>query len=647
MTEAPTEPEDPNNSGSHQENGRPESGSDRRSRGPEPLFRLPFEQAPRVASTRRHAARILNRIGLNRERRLLLWAAFTGMTLAVIALAFIWPIQQLEHAATQWAVANPAQVPIAVAIVPVLGALLCGAVQAIFRVKIRAHGVSSVLYAIHRRRAQLPPLLAVRTWLGSTAIISTGGSAGPEGPIVTIGATLGSTIARFLRADPQTATTLVGCGAAAGIAAVFNAPITGIFFVLEVLLRDFSLRTFTPIVIASVFAAATVQTMLGTQEPLFGVGVEIFKDAGESLTIGTAPAFALLGIVCGIASVFFVRTLQASEVAFSKLRVARWMLPATGAAILALLGVLHVALAKDMPNFGEGVLPPFYGNGYPVARAVLEPSFYAKNTALVVAALLIGLAVVKCVATSLTLGSGGIGGLFAPALLVGALVGGAYGSLGELIPFVADVGPARLALAGMAGLVAGTTHAPLAGSMLVYELSREPSILLPVILVAALATIVARLFERHSVYTAELAALGVRLGTVADHSTLRRLRVSDVALVAPTFVRGSDSASTLVDLSEETEEFVVLDEGGAVEGMIGSHELRVALVNREALPLLQIRDVARTGVRTVDRDLPLDLALERIERGPLPVTDDSGAVIGVLTRSRLMRLWRRQMERDQ
>jgi hypothetical protein len=114
----------------------------------------------------------------------------------------------------------------------------------LFPLKIRAHGVSSVLYAIHRRRSQLPGTLAARTWLGSSAIIASGGSAGPEGPIVTIGATLGSVIARALRFDPQTATTLVGCGAAAGLAAVFNAPITGIFFVLEVLLRDFSLRTF-------------------------------------------------------------------------------------------------------------------------------------------------------------------------------------------------------------------------------------------------------------------------------------------------------------------------------------------------------------------------------------------------------------------
>jgi CIC family chloride channel protein len=600
----------------------------------------------RWVRAQRQLSRALSRVGLTRDRRLLLWAALTGMALAVIALLFIRPIQWLEHGAMDWAHDHPAQVPVAVAIVPVLGALVCGAVQSLFKVKLRAHGVSSVLYAIHRRRAQLPPALAARTWLGSTAIISSGGSAGPEGPIVTIGATLGSTIARFLRADPQTATTLVGCGAAAGIAAVFNAPITGIFFVLEVLLRDFSLRTFTPIVIASVFAAATVQTLIGTPEPLFGVGAEVFKGSGEGLTISTTPAFAILGIVCGIASVFFIRTLQTAEVAFGKLPVPRWMLPATGAAILALLGVLHVALAKDVPNFGEGLLPPFYGNGYPVARAVLAPSFYARDTALVVAALLIGLAVVKCAATSLTLGSGGIGGLFAPAILVGALVGGAFGSLGELVPFVAQVGPARLALAGMAGVVAGTTHAPLAGAMLVYELSREPSILLPVILVAALGTIVARLLDRHSLYTAELAALGVRLGSAADLSALRRLRVADVPLRQAVIVRGSAPANSLVELARGNEDFVVLDDAGRLEGMIGARDLRIALVNREALPLLQVRDIARTGVRALDRDLPLDHALDRIERGPLPVRDDKGELVGIVTRARIMRVWRRQMERD-
>ncbi|MFM7051765.1 MAG: chloride channel protein, partial [Planctomycetota bacterium] len=210
------------------------------------------EAPPAQAAGRlqRAALRLFARLGMTRERRLLIWAALTGMALAVLALAFIRPIQWAEHAAVEWAAAHPDRVPMAVAVVPIVGALACGLICVLFKVKIRAHGVSSVLYAIHRRRAQLPGALAARTWLGSSAIIASGGSAGPEGPIVTIGATLGSLISRLLRTDPQTAATLVGCGAAAGLAAVFNAPLTGIFFVLEVLLRDFSLRAFTPIAIA-------------------------------------------------------------------------------------------------------------------------------------------------------------------------------------------------------------------------------------------------------------------------------------------------------------------------------------------------------------------------------------------------------------
>ena len=136
----------------------------------------PDDRAPagRWLRAQRQVSRAFSRVGLTRDRRLLLWAAFTGMALAVIALAFIRPIQWLEHGAIEWARDNPSQVPVAVAIVPVLGALLCGAIQSIFKVKLRAHGVSSVLYAIHRKRAQIPPILAVRTWLGSTATISSG-----------------------------------------------------------------------------------------------------------------------------------------------------------------------------------------------------------------------------------------------------------------------------------------------------------------------------------------------------------------------------------------------------------------------------------------------------------------------------------------
>ncbi|MGA1223751.1 MAG: chloride channel protein [Phycisphaerales bacterium] len=640
----PPTPEQPSDAdGPAMDIGPSEPTPDRRSDSDDhPAFEL-----PRFARVARFIARNLSRIGLNRERRLLLWAALTGVVLACIALAFIKPIQWAEAHAVEWLNGSDARAAVAIAIVPVLGALLCGAIQTIFPTKLRAHGVSSVLYAIHRRRAQLPGVLAIRTWLGSTAIIASGGSAGPEGPIVTIGATLGSVLARLLRVDAQTATTLVGCGAAAGLAAVFNAPITGIFFVLEVLLRDFSLRTFTPIVIASVFAAATVQTLLGSQQPLFGISPEHVASGGSAgLTIGTTPAFLLLGLACGIASVFFVRTVQSCEIAFNRFRVPRWLLPATGAAMLSTLGLLHV-IGGDRIDLGLGKMPSFYGNGYDLVHQVLDPEFYDRYTAMVIAAMLFGLAVVKCVATGLTLGSGAIGGMFAPSLVVGALVGAAVGSMGEVIPAMAEVGPTKAALAGMAGVVAGTTHAPLAGAMLVYELSREPTILLPVILVAVLSTIVARLLERHSVYTAELAALGVQLGTTADLTALRRLRVGDVHLLKPITVKGSASVSTLLQLADDHEDFIVLDDAGRLEGIVGARDLQIALINQEALPLLQIRDIARTDIKSVDRDLPLDQALDHLERGPLPVRGESGEIIGLLTRGRLMRAWRRRMEREE
>jgi CIC family chloride channel protein len=198
----------------------------------------------------------------------------------------------------------------------------------------------------------------------------------------------------------------------------------------------------------------------------------------------------------------------------------------------------------------------------------------------------------------------------------------------------------------MAGVVAGSTHAPLTGALLVYELSRESSVLLPVVLVAAVSTIVARLFERHSLYTAELAALGLRLGSASDMSVLRRLRVSDVALKPLVVVRGSAWATSLIELARGGEDFVVLDDDGKLEGIVGARDLRIALVNREALPLLQVRDIARTGIRAIDQDMPLDHALDRLERGPLPVRGAHGEMLGVLTRSRIMRAWRRRMEHE-
>ena len=602
--------------------------------------------------------RLTERCGIDRERRLLVLAAITGVVVALVALAFILPIQWAEHQLALLGVRDRTTGLLLIGIGPIVGALLCGIVITTLKVQLKAHGVSSVLYAIHRKHAVLPFKLAIRTWLGASATIVSGGSAGPEGPIVTIGATFASVVGRVLRLDPTRMTTLVGCGSAAGLAAVFNAPLTGIFFTLEVVLRDLSLRTFMPIVIAAVFAAATVQSMLGTSEPLFGAVAQLAATHTHAVSIGSLPALALLGVVCGAISVAFIRLLQSSEHAFSRLRVHQGLKPALGALMLVALGLAYAKLAQDSsPSLafaakdGASLTPPFYGTGYSVARAAMDPQSYPSSSLLPLATLLVALALFKAVATCITLGSGSIGGLFAPSLLIGALLGGSYGSFVIDIPVLNAVAPATCALAGMAGVVAATTHAPLAGAILVYELTQEPTILLPVVLVAAIATVTCRLFERHSLYTAELAALGVRLGSPADASVLRQLHVEDAGLLTPITVLASESAERLVELSasSSSEDFVGVTAEGMFSGIVNAADLKQALIHRASLQVLSVSDLFAQRVKALRRTDPLQHAVDAFTHADvesLPVVDRDGKFLGLVTRKSVMECWRNALERD-
>jgi CIC family chloride channel protein len=488
----------------------------------------------------------------------------------------------------------------------------------------------------------------IRQWLAASATIVTGGSSGPEGPIVTIGAALGSTAGRLARQDRAMTTTLLGAGAAAGIAAVFNAPIAGVFFALEVLLRDFSLRTLAPIVVASVLASATTQTLIGSRHPLFGVDPRILESMREIVTIAASPAFVLLGAACGLVGVLFIRLLRASESFNQRLRIPRILKPALGGLLLGVLGASYVALSM---RYGDSAMPVFMGNGYALVDRVVNPALFtgaASGEFALVLLLWLGL---KMVATCLTLGSGGSGGLFAPGLVMGALTGGVVGIGVQATGLLPHATPAHFALVGMAGAVAAMMHAPLSGILLVYELTQDYSLILPLMLTATIATLVARSLERESIYTAELAVQGVRLGTRGDASLLKRLTVRDVTLSPPVFVHPDDTADRLLALSERTmgEEFVVVDANERYVGMIGGPELRAAIVYREALALMQVSEVMRSDAPTIRSTETLDVALERMtdgDVGTLAVIDASKRVEGVLTRDRLMRRYHDELECD-
>ena len=617
---------------------------------------------PKIVSslTRKFA----HRLGFGREWWLLVLASIVGLTMGVAALAFILPIQWVEHISVNWAKSNPGPlIPMLVA-VPVLGALLTGIALWLQPAKMQGHGVTSVIYAVSRSRSRLKGRLLSRQWLGSSLTIASGGSAGPEGPIVTIGAVIGSKIGSWLRLDAQDTATLLGCGAAAGLASVFNAPIAGIFFVLEVILRDFSLRTFTPIVVAAVLSAATTQTILGSNEPIFGVSPDFFTNGSESVqfTIGVTPVFVVLGIVCGIAAIGFTRSIQLSEHLFGKLPVPRMLKPACGALLLGLIGIgfMYIPGVTSMTSQNITPVPPFFGTGYEIVKNLINPDFYANELSLInqsgvlkLALVLVGIAMLKIIATSLTLGSGGAGGMFAPSLVVGAMVGSIFGVVVEWLGWFPDGDPAHYALVGMAATLAATTHAPLTGVLLVYELTQTYSLIVPLLLTAVISTIVGRLIYRNSIYTEELAEAGVRLGGMSDLTLLRHLTVRDIPLVPPILVNPNDSGQRLLELSERfsVSDFVVVDEEERYVGMVTASDLQAALVYREAIPLLQVSEMERTDLPSVGPEDTLDVVLDRFSQHDaacLAVLDSPGhgQVIGVLTRTRLMREYQHALERD-
>lgn len=573
-------------------------------------------------------------LGFERHWYLVLLAAGIGTVTAVVAWAFIWLI---HFAAELFEAAPRGHLWWMIPLLPMVGAIIAGLIIHFVAREAKGHGVPEVLDAINRRKGRIKLRVSIGKWTSAIFTIGSGGSAGAEGPIVQIGSGIGSSLGRLIGTNPQGTTTLLGCGAAAGIASVFNAPIAGIFFVLEILLRDFSLRTFTPIVIASVFSAVTTHWLAEANEPIFQLGT----DFGEFLAV-EIPNYVVLGIICGLVAIAFTKSLYWTEDLYERIKLHPIIKPVTGAALLGGLGLCYFSYFKP-----EQALPPFFSNGYPVIERLLSAEFYQSfnqnDAALQAVTVLLAICLFKAVATCLTLGSGGSGGIFAPSLMLGAAAGGAIGTLLSSLGWIPEASAAHYALVGMAAVVAATTHAPLTAILIVYEMSRSYQIILPLMLAAVISTVVARLIMTDSIYTLKLRRRGVRLGAMSDLTILRRLTVNDVPLVAPVFVHPEESAQRLLELSERTtvSDFVVTDRNDRYLGLVIDSDLKEALVYREAIPLLQVSELQRSDLPTVTAEETLDVVLYKFSRydvHSLAVLDEAGekAVLGLITRSRLI-----------
>lgn len=564
---------------------------------------------------------------------------------------------------------------------PVVGMALTGVLVRMFASDAKGHGVPQVMRALIEKGGHIPARVGLTKVAASIATVASGGSAGTEGPIVQIGATAGSVVGQRLGVGREQMMTLVGCGAAAGISAIFNAPIAGVFFALEILLRDFSLKTFTPIVVSAVFAAAVTHMAQGQNEAIFTVSTF------ENLTFTALefPNYIVLGLLCGLLAVGFNRALHACEDLYARLKLHWFVAPITGGLVLGALGIAWIFLVRAAggdPTSEASEIPSFFGNGYETIRWLLEPTSYGAppevvgaavhagehaaghgghaSAALPMAIWLISLLVVfKAAATCVTLSSGGSGGVFAPSLFIGAAGGAALGvALDRIGLLPAGSNPAAYALVGMAAVVAGSTHGPLTAILMLFELTRDPYVLLPIMLAAVVATLLSQAIDRDNIYTHPLRRAGLRIGRTGDLAILRKISATSVPVVPlpgePVYA--SDPLSKIITLHAHSRvpDFVVVDSQGDYIGMVTGRDMRTALIDREAIPLLLVAELMRSDLPAVLTTDTLDVVLERFEDddiASLPLLGSPDLTghrrpLGLVTRAAVLERYRRVLEEE-
>lgn len=603
----------------------------------------------RVLSTR-----ALSRLGFREDSFLIVLAVLIGMITAGAAVAFHEIIDITRNLLYQrvgerlydrWLVMLIAW--------PALGGLAVGLISRyVFRAR-EGHGIVDVMESVIRSSGFIRPLVAIEKIITSGITIGTGGSAGAEGPIVQIGAAIASGTGQLFRISRQQMTIVIGCGAAAGISAIFDAPMGGLLFTLEVILQDFSIANMTPVVVASVIANVATKAIF--QRLLHRPGNAIFALTYDRPTFHLdwlqIQNFVILGLVCGLIGVTMTRLMYYAEKRFHRVPVPATIRPAVGGAMLGVLGIGYVllfgrAFGRLKPvDFSVYPAPAFYGDGYGFIQTLFSGDFYRHADVWFWLGLLTFLVVAKLVGTCLTLGSGGSGGIIAPSLFLGATAGGAMGFMMKVVGLfdVSRVYPEAYAIVGMGAVLAAIVHAPLASILIVLELTYNPALVLPAMLAVVVATGTARLIYPDSIYTSVLRLRGIRFGPTGDVTVLHRLTVEQISLEPVSAVTFETPLQRLLDRTAETgvSDFVVVDQSGGYVGMIVADDIRTALIEREAVPLLVAGEIVRPDlpiVRSTD-DLASVLdafAKYEVSRLPVSLATNTHRIIGLISRTALM-----------
>jgi CIC family chloride channel protein len=518
-----------------------------------------------------------------------------------------------------------------VILLPAVGLTIVSLIVRRWAPEAQGHGVPEVMYAIRREGGRIRPRVAGIKALASAICIGSGGSVGREGPIVQIGCTIGSAVGQLLKLREGHVRLLVACGAAAGVGGTFNAPIAGVLFALEVILGSFQARSFGLVVISSVAATAVCQAALGPEQAF---------ELPQEFSLATyleLPIYLVLGLVSGLAALLFVKILYFEETLFERWRRRPILAAIAGGLGVGLLGYVGWLL------FGGGYL---FGVGYDGIEATLALGATPEWNAWTVGGLSIGglllLVLLKILATSTTLAAGGSGGVFAPSIFIGAMLGGAFGLTVNAIFPGATAPPGAYALVGMGAVFAGTAHAPITSILILFEMTDDYLIILPLMIAVVISYLVASNLLPDSIYTIKLRRRGGFGEARSPTSALDAILVFDAMSTDHGTVRPGEPVRDLAARfhASHVRAYCVLDDEERLVGIVTQHDLESALM-AGAVEGRTTGDIMTRGLITCWPDERLREVLQRLRAqdvGQIPVVarDDPGRLLGVLRRREIL-----------
>ncbi|MDP7557439.1 MAG: chloride channel protein [Nitrospinaceae bacterium] len=559
------------------------------------------------------------------DQNMLILAALLGFIAGFASTFFRWMIEFFESIFSikgfSLAGIPPQMYPFLLPLMPMVGGCFIGLICKFFPNAVKENGVHKVMYAVALNDGKVRKRTITTCAVTSSITIGSGGSAGREGPTVQIGAAVGSALGQWLHLSTERMRVLVGCGAAAGIAASFNAPLAGVLFALEIILGDFTIHTFSPIIIASVIGTVTGRALEGN-EVTFNVPVHELVHPTEIIF------YLALGMLCGIVARLFTFTYFYTQALFEeKINIPNYLKPALGGFIVGMISI---------------VLPQILGNGYDfMEQALTGQMFWGLAFILVF---------MKIMCTSITLGSGGMGGVFAPSLFVGAMLGTAFGSSVHGVFPTLTASPETYSVVGMGAVAGAVMQAPLTNILMLFELTNDYTLILPIMVSCIAASYTYQRFTKHSIYVQYLLNKGINIRHGREVSIMNSVKVRDVMSTEFTTIAQEMPFRKILETISYSKNFYfpVLDNKGDMTGILSFSDIREMMFEEQLGDLLVAGELSTHKVQVLTPEQNLNEAMEifsQLDVDQLPVVrnDDKAKVIGMLTRGDVMASYNREI----